>query len=129
MRRNINLIKRDLEFAAEVMRRLPPIKLQKVRSSWPRLVYTAEELEAQKPLPVYFQPTSQEIDKMYKVLEWYGCLDAFETKLVWKRSCHVPWKTLQSKLRQHRSTLYEKYMKSLIKIQTFLDMTKSFVVD
>ena len=56
MRRNINLIKRDLEFAADVMRRLPPIKMQQVRSSWPRLVYTADELEAQKPLPVYFHP-------------------------------------------------------------------------
>lgn len=129
MRRNINLIKRDLEFAADVMRRLPPIKMQQVRSSWPRLVYTADELEAQKPLPVYFHPTAQEIDKMYKILDWYKCLDAFETKLVWKRSCHVPWKIMQLKLRQHRSTLYAKYMQSLIKIQLYLDKSQSFAVD
>lgn len=121
MRKSLDVLKKDLEFAAYVMRLLPAVKLGAYRSSWPRLVYTAEELAAQKPKPYVCRPTPDEVARMEKILDWYQCLNAFETKLVWKRSCHVSWKCLSERFKLHRSTLNERYKQSLVKIQTFLD--------
>lgn len=121
MRKSLDIIKKDLAFAAYVMRLLPAVKMKQCRAMWPRLVYTAEELAVQKPLPYFCRPTPEEISRMEKILDWYQCLNAFETKLVWKRACNVSWKMLCIRFQHHRSTLYDKYIQALTKMQIFID--------
>ncbi len=120
MHKSLGVLRRNLEFAAYIMRCLPPVRLQKCRAFWPRLIYTAEELAAQKPVS-YYRPTPEEVARMEEILGWYSCLNAFETKLVWKRSCGVSWKLLSIRFKHHRSTLYDRYQKSLFKMQMFIE--------
>ena len=121
MRKSLESLKKDLVFAAFVMRFLSPVRVQKCRSSWPRLIYTSEEVSAQKLQSYYYRPTPEEISRMERILDWYQCLNAFETKLVWKRSCNVSWKLLCVRFKHHRSTLYQKYQQALLKMQSFVN--------
>ena len=127
MRKCIKFIKRDLAFAAFIMRCLPKVTVQKYRTAWPEIVYSIEEINAQEPLPMPYRPTPSEISRMEKILGWYRCLNTFENKLVWKRSCRVPWKSLCYKLLMHRSTLFARYERALAKIQVFLDQEADVV--
>ena len=66
MHKSLGVLRRNLEFAAYIMRCLPPVRLQKCRAFWPRLIYTAEELAAQKPVS-YYRPTPEEVARMEEI--------------------------------------------------------------
>lgn len=113
----IDEIKKKLAFAAKVLRALPGERVRGFISSWPQVLYTTEELLTQEVREKCYHPTAVEISEMEKILEWLKPLDAFETRLVWRRANHVPWKILSDELGYHRSKLDEKYRIALAKVQ------------
>ena len=111
MQKNIEQLKQKLEFAADVMKRLPRVRAQGYRNFWPAVKHS---------LPVYIRPTAEEISLMDKILDWYKPLDPEETKLVWLRAARTPWKIIGRMFNQHRSTLNEKYNCALGKMLGYL---------
>lgn len=113
--KEISEIKQDLEFAADVMRALPSVGVQGFGRSWPDFVQEGVTEEAKGK--VFCQPNGGDIEQMDKILEWLRPLNAEETKLVWQRANHVPWKKLCGDFKAHRSKLSEKYNIALAKVQ------------
>ena len=109
MQKNIEQLKQKLEFAADVMKRLPRVRAQGYRNFWPAVKHSQKEIREWESLPVYIRPTAEEISLMDKILDWYRPLDPEETKLVWLRAARTPWKIIGRMFNQHRSTLNEKY--------------------
>lgn len=114
----IEELKQKLEFAADIMKRLPSVKAKGYGTSWPEMLYTLAEIIEQEAEPSRLQANSQEVSEMERILDWLKPLDAFETKLVWKRACRVPWKVLSYDFRADRTTLWRKYDRALAKILT-----------
>lgn len=114
----IEELKQKLEFAADIMKRLPSVRANGYGSGWPEMLYTLAEIIEQEPEPSRQQANSQEVSEMERILDWLKPLDAFETKLVWKRACRVPWKVLSYDFRADRTTLWRKYDRALAKILT-----------
>ena len=111
--KEISEIKQDLEFAAEVMRALPPVKVQGYGRSWPDFI----QEEVKEKNKIFYRPSGADIEQMDKILEWLRPLNAEETRLVWQRANHVPWKKLCNDFKAHRSKLSEKYNIALAKVQ------------
>lgn len=112
----IDKLKLKLEFAADIMKRLPRVKVKGYGSSWPETLYTLAEIMEQEPERSRPQATSREVSQMEEILTWLKPLDAFETKLVWKRACRVPWKILSYDFQSNRTTLWRKYDRALVKV-------------
>ena len=117
---SIDEIKSKLAFAAKVLRALPGEHVQGFLSSWPQSLIEQEELQEPEAARNQYHPTPAEVSEMDRILEWLKPLSAFETKLVWRRANHVPWKLISEELGYHRSKLDEKYRIALIKIQTIV---------
>lgn len=115
--KEISEIKQELEFAAEVMRGLPPVKVQGFGRSWPDFVQQEAQNEAGEQ--VFCRPSGADIERMDQILAWLRPLNAGETRLVWQRANHVPWKKLCDEFKVHRSKLSEKYNIALAKVQVF----------
>lgn len=116
MLRNVEDVKKELSFAADVMKRLPNIKIQGYICRWPKIKYTADDLRDQTADDVWVYPSNYEISKMEVILEQLKPLNAMETRLVWKRANRVPWKLLSHEFGMHRSNLSSHYEKALVKI-------------
>ena len=114
---SIDEIKSKLAFAAKVLRALPGEHVQGFISSWPASLSELDILQETDISRNQYHPTPAEISEMDKILEWLKPLNAFETKLVWRRANHVPWKLISEDLGYHRSKLDEKYRIALVKIQ------------
>jgi hypothetical protein len=107
----------EIKFAAEVMKRLPPVKVQGYHNTWPPILLDFYEMITGEPRLKVIPPNTEEITRMERVIfEWIRILDADETKLVWARAEGVRWKVLTTRFCCHRSTLNEKYNLALAKI-------------
>ena len=106
----IEELKQKLEFAADIMKRLPSVRANGYGSGWPEMLYTLAEIIEQEAEPSRLQANSQEVSEMERILDWL--------KLVWKRACRVPWKVLSYDFRADRTTLWRKYDRALAKILT-----------
>ena len=75
MQKNIEQLKQKLEFAADVMKRLPRVRAQGYRNFWPAVKHSQKEIREWESLPVYIRPTAEEISLMDKILDWHRPLD------------------------------------------------------
>ncbi len=112
----IKNLKQKLEFAAKIMKCLPGEKPRGYYNRWPEIVHSPDEIAEQDANPICFSANGKEISEMEKILDWLQPLEAFETKLVWKRANHVPWKVLAYEFKSDRTTLWRKYDRALAKI-------------
>lgn len=115
----------ELRFAADVMRRLPQVKVQGYHNTWPPILYDFYELATGMPRVKIIPPSPAEITKMEEIVfEWLKILDAEETKLVWARAEKVRWKVLCYKYKVNRSTLWQRYNFALAKITGWLNKAR-----
>ena len=85
-------VAQEIKFAAEVMKRLPPVKVQGYHNTWPSVLFDVYERLANEPRRKIIAFNPVEITRMEEVIfEWLKVLDAEETKLVWARAEAVSW--------------------------------------
>lgn len=113
-------LKRQLKFAANIMKRLPGVKVQGYRQFWPQIIHSEEERVYWEAEEYRKLPTKVEIDLMEKILEYYKPLEPFETKLVWQRAEGKTWKCLSADLGYSRASLASKYDTAISKMLIFI---------
>ncbi len=113
-------LKRQLRFAAKVMKQLPMASVQGYRQFWPQIIHSEEEKMLMEREKYRRLPTKAEIDLMERILEYYKPLDPFETKLVWQRAEGKPWKCLSLDLGYSRAYLASKYDAAISKMLIFI---------
>lgn len=116
----IEQIKKDLETAAYVERLMPPVRPPKYRCCMPEIVYTPQEIAFMDRRPVPPHPTQEQIAIWETViLEWLPILTPRESRLVWKRASHIPWKLLSIDFGIERTQIWKVHRNAINKIYFF----------
>ncbi len=116
----IEQIKKDLETAVYVERLMPPVRPPKYRCCMPEIVYTPQEIAFMDRRPVPPRPTQEEIAIWETViLEWLPILTPRESRLVWKRASHIPWKLLSIDFGIERTQIWKVHRNAINKIYFF----------
>ena len=94
-----------LDEAADVMRRLPAVRMQGYFSTWPTIVPEFSDLVGQEPMPLRRSPPAPSaITRMDETLGWLRWLEPDDAKLVWMRAEGKPWKAVCWRFGLARST-------------------------
>lgn len=81
--------------AADVMKRLPPVRVQGYFSVWPAILPDFGDLVGREPPRLRRPaPASDAIDRMEAAMPWLRWLEPEDAKLVWARAEGTPWKPL-----------------------------------
>jgi hypothetical protein len=81
--------------AADVMRRLPPVRVPGYFSTWPKTLIEFSDLVGRAPEPMRLPPPSAAaITRMEDALPWLQWLEPEDSKLVWMRLERAPWKAI-----------------------------------
>jgi hypothetical protein len=108
------MVEERLIDAAEVMRRLPPVRVPGYFSTWPRALVEFADLVGQQPEPMRLPPPSPAaISRMEETLLWLRWLEAEDAKLVWARSDRAPWKAICWQFGIARATANRRYLYAL----------------
>jgi hypothetical protein len=111
------MIEERLVEAANVMRRLPPVKVQGYYSLWPRYRYEFADLVGQDPPKTRLPPPSPDaITRMDETMEWLRWLEPEDAKLVWARAERTPWKGICVQLGMSRATAHRHWQYALVLI-------------
>ena len=87
--------KERLAEAADVLKRLPEVKVQGYFSTEPRIAYEFSDLVGQEPPRLRRGPPSPDaITRMEATLPWLQRLEPDDAKLVWARAEWTPWKPI-----------------------------------
>lgn len=91
----IEMVEQRLGEAADVMRRLPPVRVQGYFNTWPRALVEFADRVGQQPEPMRLPPPSAAaISRMEEALTWLRWLESEDAKLVWARADRMPWKAI-----------------------------------
>lgn len=119
---NIKDVEAEMVFAAQVMHKLPAVKVKGYQNVWPPILYNFYEFLVGEPR---FKPCNalpEEVSRMEKVVfEWLKVLEPDELKLVWARAEKTSWKILTYKFNCSRQTAWMKYQNALSKIVGILN--------
>ena len=103
--------------AARTLRKLPNFKIQGYCNSWPEIVYSAREIAFMEQKELKLRATPQAISRMEEAISWLNILNTAEDrKLVWMRAVGVPWLEIAKIFGKSRSTVIEKYNRSILRI-------------
>lgn len=110
----IEMVEQRLGEAADVMRRLPPVRVQGYFSTWPQALVEFADRVGQQPEPMRLPPPSAAaISRMEGALSWLRWLEAEDVKLVWARSDRMPWKGICWQFGIARSTAHRRWQYGL----------------
>ena len=115
----IEEIKENIAFAAEVMRRLPAIKVKGYCCAWPSFCRINKEEEYAED--VWLPPLPHEITAMEEILEWLKFTTVGNRRVVWLRACGMGWKVMSERYKKGRSTLIREYRTGLEDIKNALN--------
>ena len=91
----VETVETRLEDAAQVIRRLPPVRVPGYFNTWPSMFVEFADLVGQEPAPMRLPPPSTAaITRMEETLGWLRWLEAEDVKLVWARADRTPWKAI-----------------------------------
>ena len=114
-------IKQDIETAAYVERLMPSVRPPKYRNCMPEIVYTPLELYFMEIIPPKVNPTHEQIEIWERVvMEWLPILSPKESKLLWKRANHIPWKLLSKEFGIERTQIWKVYRNAINKIYFYV---------
>jgi hypothetical protein len=106
-----------LHEAADVMKRLPEVRVQGYYSLWPKVLAEFSDLVGQEPQRLKRPPPSPDaISRMEETLGWLRWLEAEDAKLAWARAERTPWKMICWRFGIGRATAHRRwqYVLSLI---------------
>ena len=118
MKITIDEIKENMAFAANIMRRLPAVKVQGYLCAWPKFCYDADDFPSSEN--VWMMPLPEEVELMEEILEWLKWISVEKRRIVWLRACGLGWKRLCDRMHKPRSSLARDYQKALNEIQNEL---------
>ena len=111
------LVEERLIEAADVMKRLPNVRVAGFFSTWPAKRQEFSDLVGQEPQPMRRPaPARDAIDRTEQALPWLQWLEAEDAKLVWMRVEGIPWKAICARFGISRVTANRRweYAMSLI---------------
>jgi hypothetical protein len=126
-----------LHEAADVMKRLPNVRVQGYYSLWPKVLVEFSDLVGQEPARLRRPPPSPDaISRMEETLGWLHWLEAEDAKLVWARAERTPWKPICWRFGIARATAHRRWQYGLSVITWRLNgrripakRSRSFVVE
>lgn len=103
-----------LEDAAQVMRRLPPVRVPGYFNTWPTMLVEFADRVGQEPRLMRLPPPSTAaITRMEETLGWLRWLEGEDAKLVWARADRTPWKAICCRFGISRATANRRYQYAL----------------
>ena len=110
----IEMVEERLVEAADVMRRLPPVRVPGYFSTWPKMVVEFADRVGQQPEPMRLPPPSPSaISRMEEALGWLHWLEPIDAKIVWLRASGMRWKPICWKVGLERAAADEHYRYAL----------------
>jgi hypothetical protein len=107
-----SLVEERLVEAADVLKRLPPVKARGYFNTWPQIVPDFGDLVGQEPPRLKRPyPSASAISCMEETLGWTIGLDPVDAKIVWLRAFGTRWKDVcwrvgLSRVTAHRHWIY-----------------------
>jgi hypothetical protein len=90
-----NLVDDRLLEAADVLTRLPDVRVHGYYGLWPKMILQFSDLVGQEPAKLRGPPPSPEaISRMEQAMPWLTWLEPRDAKLVWARAERSPWKLI-----------------------------------
>ena len=91
----VEMVEARLAEAAEVMRRLPPVRVPGYFNTWPSMVVEFADRVGQQAEPMRLPPPSPAaISRMEEALGWLRWLETIDAKIVWLRASGERWKSI-----------------------------------
>ena len=119
MKITIDEIKENLRFAAEVMKRMPAVKVQGYFCTWPKFYGLDEDMLDTSE--VWLPPLPNEIQIMEEILEWLKYTSLENRRIAWLKACGMGWKQMEKRYHSSRSTLSRQYRTALKDIKENLE--------
>jgi hypothetical protein len=108
------MVEERLIDAAQVMRRLPSVRVPGHFNTWPRALVEFSDRVGQQPEPMRLPPPSPAaISRMEETLTWLRWLEPDDSKLVWARSDGTPWKAICWRFGIARATAHRRWQYGL----------------
>jgi hypothetical protein len=103
--------------AADVMKRLPEVRVPGYYSLWPKALHEFADLVGQEPPRLRRpRPTPAAISRMEEALGWLQWLDPIDARIVWMRANGERWKTVCGRIGLARSAANEHWLYALCAI-------------
>ena len=114
MRWTPSLVEERLAEAADILKRLPEVRVQGYFSTWPQWVYDFGDLVGQEP-PLMRRPfpSPAAISRMEETLSWTVGLDPVDAKIAWLRAYGERWKHICWKVGLARTAAHEHWLYAL----------------
>jgi hypothetical protein len=109
-----SLVEERLVEAADVLKRLPEVKVQGYFNLWPKIIHEFGDLVGQEPPRLRRPPPLPDaISRMEETLGWTVGLDPVDARIVWLRAAGERWKTICWKVGLQRSAVHEHWLYAL----------------
>ncbi len=96
--------------AADVMRRLPPVRVQGYFNTWPAIAHDFADRVGCEPQRLRRpSPSPDAITRAEATLLWLRWLEVEDARLVWMRGERVPWRVICQRFGIARSTANRRY--------------------
>jgi hypothetical protein len=107
--------------AAEIGRKLPPVRVQGYFNVWPRIVRESWETLGADDQPLRFPPTPQAIDRMLETMKWVHCLEVEDRKIVWMRSGRDRWAYIAKRFAICTKTAQRRHQRAIVRVTAMLN--------
>jgi hypothetical protein len=100
--------------AADVMKRLPEVRVPGFYSLWPKAMHEFADLVGQEPPRLKRPPPAPDaISRMEEALRWLHWLEPPDAKIVWLRANGERWKTVCWKIGLSRTAANQRWLYAL----------------
>lgn len=111
------LVEERLAEAADVIKRLPPVKVRGYFNTWPQIVHEFSDLVEQEPqLMKRPTPSAAAITRMEETFGWTVGLDPMDAKIVMLRARGERWKHICGTVGLARTAAHEHWLYALCTI-------------
>jgi hypothetical protein len=117
-----SLIEERFVDAADVMKRLPDVRVPGYFNTWPRALREFADMVGQETGPLHRpRPSPAAISRMEETLGWLLWLEQLDRKIVWRRAKGDRWKAVCAEVGLTRSAAHQHWMFSLCVISLRLN--------
>jgi hypothetical protein len=109
-----SLIEERFIEAADVMKRLPDVRVPGYFNTWPKVLCEFADLVGQEAPPMRRpRPAPDAISRMEETLRWLLWLESMDAKIVWLRASGERWKTVCWKVGLQRAAAHQHWLYAL----------------
>jgi Domain of unknown function (DUF6362) len=109
-----SLVEERFVEAADVMKRLPEVRVPGYFNTWPKFPQEFADLVGQEPPPLRRpRPSPDAISRMEETLGWLRWLEPIDVKIVWMRASGERWKAVCWKVGLMRSAAHRHWLYAL----------------